>query len=405
MISLRTARQTIWQKTQVLFSERIEITGSLERTLAENIKAKFDMPPFNRAAMDGYAINSEDAFTASSKLPVILKVCGEISAGEKKRKILKKRSVISIMTGAVIPFNCDSVVKLEDTEGFIEKRERKVKVFKQVSPGENISPKGEDFKKGKIILRKGKVIESAVVAMLAYLGRKKVKVFKKPEIAIVSTGNELKKPGERISGSEIYDSNSYGLYAQVLKCGGSPYILGIAEDSLNSLSVFIRKGLKYDILIISGGVSEGKYDLVVDVLRKFGVGMVFWKVAIKPGKPAFFGKKGKTLVFGLPGYPVSSYLNFENLVKVAISKMLGQKMPERFKIPAILEKDVRNRGDRDSFIRVKVLHRKGENFADPYHSQKSGVLSSIVETDGIIYLKKGAVKRKGEKVIVEILEK
>ena len=405
MISLRRARQTIWQKTQVLFSERIEITGSLERTLAENIKAKFDMPPFNRAAMDGYAINSEDAFTASSKLPVILKVCGEISAGEKKRKILKKRSVISIMTGAVIPFNCDSVVKLEDTEGFIEKRERKVKVFKQVSPGENISPKGEDFKKGKIILRKGKVIESAVVAMLAYLGRKKVKVFKKPEIAIVSTGNELKKPGERISGSEIYDSNSYGLYAQVLKCGGSPYILGIAEDSLNSLSVFIRKGLKYDILIISGGVSEGKYDLVVDVLRKFGVGMVFWKVAIKPGKPAFFGKKGKTLVFGLPGYPVSSYLNFENLVKVAISKMLGQKMPERFKIPAILEKDVRNRGDRDSFIRVKVLHRKGENFADPYHSQKSGVLSSIVETDGIIYLKKGAVKRKGEKVIVEILEK
>lgn len=405
MISLRTARQTIWQKTQVLFSERIEITGSLERTLAENIKAKFDMPPFNRAAMDGYAINSEDAFTASSKLPVILKVCGEISAGEKKRKILKKRSVISIMTGAVIPFNCDSVVKLEDTEGFIEKRERKVKVFKQVSPGENISPKGEDFKKGKIILRKGKVIESAVVAMLAYLGRKKVKVFKKPEIAIVSTGNELKKPGERISGSEIYDSNSYGLYAQVLKCGGNPYILGIAEDSLNSLSVFIRKGLKYDILIISGGVSEGKYDLVVDVLRKFGVGMVFWKVAIKPGKPAFFGKKGKTLVFGLPGYPVSSYLNFENLVKVAISKMLGQKMPERFKIPAILEKDVRNRGDRDSFIRVKVLHRKGENFADPYHSQKSGVLSSIVETDGIIYLKKGAVKRKGEKVIVEILEK
>jgi len=388
-----------------LFSEKIEITGSLERTLAEDIKAKFDMPPFNRAAMDGYAINSEDALTASSKLPVILKVCGEISAGEKKGKILKKRNVISIMTGAVIPLNCDSVVKLEDTEEFVKNGERKVKIFKQVSPGENISPKGEDLKKGKIILRKGKVIESAVVAMLAYLGRKKVKVFKNPEIAIVSTGNELKNPGERISGSEIYDSNSYGLYAQVLKCGGNPYILGIAEDSLDSLSVFIRKGLKYDILIISGGVSEGKYDLVVDVLREFGVRMVFWKVAIKPGKPAFFGEKGKTLVFGLPGYPVSSYLNFENLVKVAISKMLGQKMPERFKIPAILEKDVRNRGDRDSFIRVKVLYRKGENFADPYHSQKSGVLTSIVETNGVIYLKKGTVKKKGEKVIVEIFEK
>ena len=382
----------------------MELFRSLDRVLAEDITAAFDMPPFNRAAMDGFAVSSEDTAAASLQNPSIITVCGETQAGAGKWKRLKKGTAISIMTGAVLPIGCDSVVKIEEVEEFTEAGKQKIRIFRKPDSGENVSLKGEDFRKGETILKKGRTVGSPVFTMLAYLGRKSVKVFRKPEVAIVATGDEIKKVGKRISVGEIYDSNSYGIYSQVLKSGGNPHLLGIARDNSISLSRYIKKGLEYDMLIMSGGVSAGKYDLVVGILEKMGVKMLFWKVAIKPGKPVFFGKKGKTVVFGLPGYPVSSYLCFETLATFAFAKMLGRNKPERLKMEATLEKTIKNPDDRDSFVRVKIVWRNNRYFAVPYYTQKSGVLRSVVNSNGIIHLRKGEIKRVHEKVLVEVFE-
>ncbi|MCX7917587.1 MAG: molybdopterin molybdotransferase MoeA, partial [bacterium] len=235
-------------------------------------------------------------------------------------------------------------------------------------------------------------------------GIKEVLVYKKPKVGIIATGDEVKKIGYKIKEGEIYDCNSYSIYGLVLKYGGLPEIIGIAKDNKNSLKKYIEKGLmkKKDILILSGGVSEGKYDFVVDVFKEIGIEMKFWKIAVKPGKPTFFGKKENTLIFGLPGYPVSTYINFENLVRPSILKMQGARNFERFKIIGILKEDIENKGDRDEFLRVILKVENGENFIIPHMKQKSGVFTSITETNGLLFLKKGEKIKKGEKVIVEI---
>ncbi|MCM8825599.1 MAG: molybdopterin molybdotransferase MoeA, partial [Candidatus Omnitrophica bacterium] len=215
--------------------------------------------------------------------------------------------------------------------------------------------------------------------------------------------DELIEPGTRLTKSKIYNSNSYGLCALVRENGGLPHILGIARDNQKDLTLLLKKALNYDIALISGGVSEGKFDLVVDVLRNLGVKKIFWKVAEKPGKPVFFGKRSSTLVFGLPGYPVSTYLSFHMLVKVAIKKMLGYKQPEKPFLYCTLSTDIKNNGDRASLFRGKIIPANNENFFIPYHKQKSGMLSSITETNGLLVVEKGALLKKGQKVRVEIL--
>jgi molybdopterin molybdotransferase len=405
MISIEEAKRLIWNKTPVLKKEKIEIIDSLGRVIAEDIISDFDIPPFDRSAMDGFAIISDDTFSASKENPVLLEVISEIKAGDFKNFKIEKGKAISIMTGAKIPQNSDAVIKIEDVEEIFKDGKRYIKIERYVKKGENISKKGEDIKKGEILLKKGTFIDSSVFSMIAYLGKKKILVYKKPEVAILSTGDEIKKVGEKLKEGEIYDSNSYSIYALTKKYGGNPHILGIAKDTPRILDKFIKKGLLYDLFIISGGVSEGKYDIVVDIFKKNKVKMVFHKVAVKPGKPTFFGKKGKKIIFGLPGYPVSSYINFENLVKVSLYKMTGREMPIRFKFTGILKEDIENKGDRDEFLRVIAEIENEDVYIRPYPSQKSGVLSSIVYSNAILFLKKGEKKKKGEKVIVEYLEK
>ena len=405
MISIEEAKRLIWDETPVLKKEKIEIIDSLGRVIAEDIISDFDIPPFDRSAMDGFAILSDDTFSASKENPVLLEVIGEIKAGDFKNFKIEKGNAISIMTGAKIPKNSDAVIKIEDVEEIFKDGKRYIKIERYVKKGENISKKGEDIKKGEILLKEGTFIDSSVFSMIAYLGKKKILVYKKPEVAILSTGDEIKKVGEKLKEGEIYDSNSYSIYALTKKYGGNPHILGIAKDEFRILDKFIKKGLLYDLFIISGGVSEGKYDIVVDILKKNKVKMVFHKVAVKPGKPTFFGKKGKKIIFGLPGYPVSSYINFENLVKVSLYKMTGREMPIRFKFTGILKEDIENKGDRDEFLRVIAEMENEDVYIRPYPSQKAGVLSSIVYSNAILFLKKGEKKKKGEKVIVEYLEK
>ncbi len=406
MISIEEAKKLVWENTPVLGKEKINIIDSLGRVLAEDIISDFDLPQFDRSAMDGFAIISEDTISASEDNPVFLEIVREIKAGDDVRNlVVEKGKTFLIMTGAKIPKNCDAVVKLEDVEEVVKNGKKYIMIRRPVKIKENISKKGEDIKKGDIVIKKATFIDSAVFSMLAYLGKEKIVVYKQPKVAILATGDELKKVGQKIKESEIYDANSYSIYALAKKYSCKPYMLGIAKDEPKILDKFIKKGLKYDIFVISGGVSEGKYDIVVDVLLKNKVKLIFHKIAIKPGKPTFFGKKNKTVVFGLPGYPVSSYINFENLVKVAIYKMTGRDFPENFKFSGVLKEDVENKSDRDEFLRVIAEVENGEVYITPYKSQKSGVLSSVLYSNAILFLKKGQKLNKGQKVVVEILTK
>lgn len=397
LISIEEAKHIILKEVKTLEIERVNILKAIGRFVAEDIISPFDMPPFRRSAMDGYAIKFDDlSFTK------VFEIKDEIKAGQTKDIKYEKGKCVLIMTGAKIPDCFDTVVKFEDTEDFIEDGKRKIKVLKEIKKGENIAEKGEDFKKGDILIKKGTFIDSGYMAIIAYCGIEKVLVYRKPKVGIISTGDEIKKVGEKLNEGDIYDCNSYSIYGLVLKYGGEGEILGIAKDNKKSLREYIKRGLNKDILVLSGGVSEGKYDFVVDIFKEIGIEMKFWKVAIKPGKPTFFGKKDKCLIFGLPGYPVSAYINFENLIRPVILKMQGASNIERFKIYGILAEDIENKGDRDEFLRVIVKVENGENFIIPYKKQKSGTFTSITETNGLLFLKKGEKIKKGQKVIVEI---
>ncbi len=403
MISLQKAQRIVWNNAKVMPEEKTEILSSLGRVLAEDIKAPFDYPPFDRAAMDGYALMVNDTLPATKNNPVYLRIAGEIQAGSRTRYKLTPGNCFSIMTGSKLPENTEAVIRIEDVEVLKKGKDTYIKISNPVKKGENISFKGEDLSKGEIVIKKGCFIDAAVLMMLAYLGRTKVSVWKQPRVSIIATGDELIEPGSHLTGSKIYNSNSYGLHALVIENGGIPVIAGIARDNEEDLTALLKRAFNCDIIIISGGVSEGKFDLVVKVLRKLGVMDIFWKVAVKPGKPVFFGKKGNTLVFGLPGYPVSTYLSFHMFVKTALQKMLGYKNLNTPAFYCKLSTEIKNDADRTALFRIKIKAQNNENLAVPYHKQKSGMLSSIVRTNGLVVLEKKSSIKKGQCVRVEII--
>ena len=400
MIELEEALEIVLSRVKVVPPEKVNLLSSLGRSLAEHVYADFDIPGFDRAAMDGYAVISKDTDSAIKGKPVVLEVIADLPAGYSTKKVVKSGKAVRIMTGAPMPRGADAVVMVEDTK----KEEGKVKIFRPVTPQENVSFAGEDVKKGELILPQGSLIRPAEVAMLATLGKKNILVRTKPKVAIVSTGDELVEVGQSLRKGEIYDSNSFAIFSQVLLSGGEPYRLGIAPDKKENLLARIKEGLSYQLLILSGGVSVGDYDLVTDVLKEAGVKMLFWKVAVKPGKPTFFGIRKDTLVFGLPGYPVSSMVNFENLVRPAIFSMLGRPDWQRIRVKAILKKTVLSRGKRKKFIRVKLIKKGDRYLAVPAPSQHSGVLKSMVWADGFLILPQEVERiEEGKEVSVELL--
>ena len=401
MISVEDALEIVLKQVSVLSSERVKLLSSLGRVLSENIYSDFDIPGFNRAAMDGYAVVAKDTVHACPDRPVTLKVIDEVPAGFKVKSAISSGKAIRIMTGAVLPEGADAVVMVEYTEA----RGDKVMVFRSVKKGENVSFSGEDVKKGELVLSRGTLIRPQEVGMLAALGKTEVYVTRKPKVAIISTGDELIEPGRTLEKGKIYDSNSFSLFSQVLKCGADPERIGIVPDDKDELLHKVKMGLSSNILLLSGGVSEGKYDLVKEVLMEARVKPLFWKVAVKPGKPTFFGIRERTLVFGLPGYPVSSMMNFENLVKPAIFKMLGREGYKRIKIRAVLKGEIKNSSGRKNFIRVRLIEENGRYLAIPAPSQKSGVLKSMVWANAVVVLSTDVRKvENGEEVLVEILD-
>jgi len=401
MVSVDEALEKILSFIKPLGAEKVSILDALGRVIAEDIYASRDIPPLDNSAMDGYAVRWEDVKNTSKDLPVRLEVIEDLPAGFISKKTLQKGQAIRIMTGAPIPKGADHVIPVEDT-----KRENQwVYVLHAVSKEKNIRKAGEDVKKGDLILSKGDLIRPPEVGMIASIGRSFVSVYQRPLVAILCTGEELVDVDGPLDDSKIVSSNSYTLSAQVKDCGAIPIPLGIAKDEKGDIEEKLRQGLRADVLISSAGVSVGDYDFVKEALKDLGMEMVFWRVAMKPGRPMTFGRIGEKPVFGLPGNPVSSMVSFEQFVRPSLLKMMGHKRIFRPVIEAVLKEDIKEKRGRRHFIRGMLTFENGSYFVTTTGPQGSGILKSMVKANGLIVIPEDREWVKaGEKVNVQLLD-
>ncbi|MBU6392885.1 MAG: molybdopterin molybdotransferase MoeA [Planctomycetota bacterium] len=351
MISVDTAVKIVTDVTSPLPPKTVPFESALGLCLAQDVQSDIDMPPFNRSAMDGYAVIAEDTTTA----PVELIVIENIAAGHMPQKKVSRGQASKIMTGAAVPEGADAVIKFEETEDLLVNN--RVRVLRAVRKGINISKRGEDMQCGQTVLYKGMPLRPQEIGILAMAGKSRVDVFPAPTIGIISTGDELVDAESKPSVAQIRNSNGYSLAAQARRLKADVEILGIVKDTKDEISSAMRKGLRKDILILSGGVSMGEYDLVGDVMKDLETHIYFEKVALRPGKPVIFGKKDKTFIFALPGNPVASFVTFELFIYPAIRKMMGFTTLHRAALKAPLETDVlvkrRRREYRPAFLRMK----------------------------------------------------
>ena len=355
--------------------EQVPLLDSLDHILAENVYSDIDMPPFDRSAMDGFAINSKD----TSKTFEIIE---DIPAGYVPKKCVGKGKAARIMTGAMLPTGADKVVKVEDSERISNIEFR----ISNIEDKSNISQKAEDVKKGQLILKRGTLIRPQEAAMLATVGKTSVKVYRQPKVAVISTGSELVEPSKRPKPGQIRNSNGSMLMLQLKRLGIQAKYLGIARDNFNSTVTLIKKALKdADIVIMSGGVSVGDYDFVEKALKKCGVKILFNKVAIQPGKPTTFGVKGKKVVFGLPGNPVSSQVIFELLVGPFIDKLVGRAVKDKFKRYKLLADYKRRNAKRELYIPVIF---KGDGVL-PVEYHGSAHMLAMTKAQGIMRIPVG----------------
>ena len=359
-------------------AERVPLLESLDRVLAEDVRAPQDIPPFTNSAMDGFAVRSADVVGASPAQPVQLRVIGQIAAGDAPAVCVQPGTAVRIMTGAPLPEGADAVVRFELTESSANS----VLVCAAAAPGENVRPAGEDVRAGDVAIARGTPIRPHVIGLLASLGCSDVACYRRPRVAVLATGDELVPLGEPLRPGQIRNSNEYTLAALVEEAGGAPVCLGIARDNAAHLKAKLAEGLaqNVDLFLTSAGVSIGDYDIVKDVLAEEGV-VHFWQVAIKPGKPLAFGRIHGVPLIGLPGNPVATAVAFEAFARPAILTMLGRPRPYRVELPAILDEDVHNSGRRH-YMRAWV-HRVGNEFhvatrGYGVSTQGSGIMSSLV---------------------------
>jgi molybdopterin molybdotransferase len=402
MISVEEALQQILEVIVPLGQEKVSILDSLGRVIGEDISANRNIPPKDNSAMDGYAVRWEDTRGASINKPAVLKVIEDIPAGTIPGKNIGTGEASRIMTGAPLPEGADAVVKREDTE----KDGGNIKVFVEVKRGQDIRFAGEDVRGGDVVISHGDVIRPAEIGMLSALGRSFISVYQRPLVAVLATGDELVDIDEKPTPWQIIGSSSYSTAARVMECGGIPLQIGIAKDTREDLVSKYKAALRADIIVSSGGVSVGDYDLVKDVMKEEGNQMRFWQVAMRPGKPFAFGSIGSVPLFGLPGNPAASMVTFEQFVRPAILKMMGHKNLFRRIVKAIIGEDITRKKGMRHFIRARVSCENGKYFASTTGEQGSGTPISMAMANGLVILPENAESvKKGEEVAVQLIDR
>lgn len=416
MISVDEALEKVLSYVEVLEAEKKPILDCLGQVLAEDLYSTIDIPPLDNSAMDGYALRAADTRGASESSPRCLVVVGEVAAGSMPTDEVKPGTAIRIMTGAPLPRGADAVVQFEDTDEVARKSSKKdlsrIGILCQAKKGLNVRRRGEDIASGNLVLEKGTVLRPQEIGVLASLGRSSALVVRRPIVSILATGDELVGVDQPLVPGKIHDSNTYTIAAEVSRYGGIPRILGIGRDSVQSLTEKVDEGLDADMLITSGGVSKGDYDIVKDVLAQHGQ-IGFWTVCMKPGKPLAFGvikkaagrKKRKVPHLGLPGNPVSSMITFEQFARPAILKMMGKKALAKPTIRAIIEGDIANTDGRRVFARVMVTRRGGQYYASLTGPQGSGILTSMAKANGLAVIPESSNGvESGDTVEVQMLD-
>ena len=388
MLSVAEALNKLLEAVIPVDTINIKTKNALGYVLASPLYANIDLPAFTNSSMDGFAVRAEDTYLANSSKGVSLEIVGDIPAGKVSSRFIKKGETARIMTGASLPEGADSVIPVEFTNFVFAKSALnipgKVEIYKPVKPGDFVRKRGDDVKKGSLVIDSRKRLRPQEIGFLALLGMDEIEVYRKPRIAVLSTGDELIPLGTDITAGKIFDANSYSLSALLFQNNSDVVSLGITGDSVDS----VKEKLDYavnsevDLIITSAGVSVGAYDIVREVIDQWGR-MDFWKINMRPGKPLAFGKyMGKNLV-GLPGNPVSAFIGFEVIIKPAIRKMSGLRSFGQQCIKVKISESIESDG-RESYLRSFVWYEKGHFLAKLVSHQGSGNLHSLVEANALL---------------------
>lgn len=379
MIEYREARRILLDAVSSLPPEEVDLAQAVGRVLARDVRADRDFPPADRSAMDGFAVRSVDLPSPGT----VLRIAGEMRAGAPvEGAIVGPGEAVRIFTGASIPAGADAVVMVEVTE---EDRDAGTVLVRETSEaGRNVRRRGEDVEEGETILRAGSVVHAAEIAALASVGSTRPIVVRAPAIAILATGDEIVAPGTDPERHHVRNSNAPMLAAQIAELGLSARELGVAPDDDAGLDRALAEGLGADVLLVTGGVSVGAYDLVGEALRRAGLDLLFHGVAMKPGKPVLAGRCGRTLVVGLPGNPLSAFTGFHVLAAPAIRKILGHAFPDPLEFPAVLGAPVARRPGRTSFVLASVALEEGRFVARPVRSTSSGDVVSLSRANAFV---------------------
>jgi molybdopterin molybdotransferase len=383
MVSFEEARTIILDCVQPVGMERIHLLEAAGRVLAEDIVAPRDMPLWDNSAMDGYAVRSQDCMA----IPCRLRVTGFLPAGAKADGItVEAGCAVRIMTGAPTPVDCDAVVPVEETDDGQEE----VNLQEPVKKGQHIRFRAEDVASGVIFVRSGTRIRPPEINMLAGFGMALVPVYRRPTVAILSTGDELVELGRTPGPGEIVNSNTLSLAAAVQEADCIPRIIGIARDNRESHLKKLREGLKADVLITSAGVSAGDCDLVRGILEELGAKQMFWKVGVKPGGPTAFAMYGSTPVFSLPGNPVSTLITFEEFVRPALLRMQGHQRVLRPLFKAVLREALKKKPGKVQIVRLRLEKEGGCWYAASAGNQQTAILKTMVDAQAIAVLTAGS---------------
>lgn len=376
LVEYPEAERLVLESTPRLPVVETPIEEALGLVLARHLDATVDSPPFDNSAVDGYAVRSVDAEAAR-----VFRVIDEAPAGRPAGKSVGEGEAVKIFTGGVIPDGADAVVMVENTSGWGEEFELK----KAAEPGDNIRAAGEDSRRGEVVLRSGTEIGAAEIALAATQGYGELPVHRRARVVVLSTGTELVEPGTRdLSPGEIFDSNSFAMVAQARDAGADARRIAAASDDAEVLREAVKEALETaDVVVTTGGVSVGEKDLVKGTMLDLGVEQVFWGIRLKPGKPVFYGTRGETRLFGLPGNPVSAMVCFDLFVRPALMKMMGREDHRRPRIEVYFEGDVENKFGRMHAMRVSLARTERGWRAESVGAQGSGLVSSLTKADAL----------------------
>ncbi len=381
MIPVEEALEIVLREAPALPAEDVPLEEAVGRVLAEEVVSDTDLPPFDRAAMDGFALRAVDVAGAPSALEVV----GEVRAGQWPDLTVGPGQAVRIMTGAPVPPGADAVQQVEKTQPLDEFR---VTIRSAVAQGANVAPRGSEVTAGDVVLTGGRWIDPAAIAVLASAGKARVRVARRPRLALLVTGDEIVEVEANPGPGQIRNSNGPAVAAQARLAGADVRWLGIAPDRQDAIAEALRAGLPADVLVVSGGVSAGDYDLVEPALLELRARFLFTKVAIRPGAPLVFGRLGETLVFGLPGNPVSAQVTFDLFVRPALLKMQGARVRERPRVGVELLGAVKNRSGRKSHVPARVRFEGGRLVARPLRSMGSGDLAAHARANALVVIEK-----------------